>query len=78
MTSNLINENVIWPGITEAISYLLAHGYKVTKGFCWVTPSEEHKITETEKDAVDYLIKEGNWGEVIQMGSKLHKNITGM
>lgn len=47
-----------WPGgDSEAMDFLLAAGYKMTKQWAWLKP-EGHKVTEKEEDALIYLIEE--------------------
>lgn len=54
-----------WPGgDSEAVLYLEAQGYQLTKQWEWIKPTPDHKITEREGSAIDYLIDEWDFGGV--------------
>jgi hypothetical protein len=53
-----------WPGgDTQAMKVLADNGYKLTDdgSFRWIRP-KNHKPTEIELDAVDYLVNEWDYG----------------
>ena len=54
-----------WPGHdTQAIKHLEDAGYALTKDWCWIKPTPEHKPTGREEDAVTYLIQEWDFGGI--------------
>lgn len=56
-----------WPdGDGQAISFLEGRGYKLTKQWEWIKPSPAHEVTPREWSAIDYLIHEWDFGDVIQ------------
>jgi hypothetical protein len=53
-----------WPGgDAEAITYLEAAGFKLTKIWTWIKP-DGHDPTPKEWDAVDYLVNEWDFGGI--------------
>lgn len=55
-----------WPeGDEQAISYLEAQGYTLTKQWEWIKPTPDHVITEREGSAIDYLVDEWDFGGVV-------------
>lgn len=52
-----------WPGMDEeAINYLQAQGYKLTRRYEWKPPTPEHEPTDREVSAIVYLMDEWDFG----------------
>lgn len=52
-----------FPGMdTQAINYLEQRGFKCGKDFVWRPPSMFHNLTQHDKDAIDYLCDEWDYG----------------
>lgn len=55
-----------WPGMDqEAMAYLKAQGYSLTRGWGWLPPSSDHVSTDREIDALRYLIEEWDFGGIV-------------
>jgi hypothetical protein len=66
MPSTTPDREARWPGgDSQAIDYLMKQGYSMTKDWCWVKPTDDHKPTEKEIDAVIYLIEEWDFGGIL-------------
>ena len=60
-----------WPGMdSQAMKFLEKQGYKLTRNWRWKLPSENHNVTEKEKDAILYLIQEWDFGGTIPRGEE--------
>lgn len=46
--------------------WLEKQGYKMTGGWEWIKPSPEHKPTEDEIEAIQFLIDEWDMGGIIR------------
>ena len=55
-------------GIVEgkAIKYLEDHGYKLQKNWFWKLPTPNHQITDSELQAIGFLIDEQDFGGVVR------------
>lgn len=61
-----------WPGDGEsggdkqAITYLEQQGYRLRRDFGWTRPRPDHRPTERELSALNYLIDEWDYGGIEQ------------
>lgn len=61
-----------WPGgDSQAMLYLQAKGFKITKGWLWLAPTSDYNISIFEADAIIYLIEEWDFGgAIMEVGGK--------
>lgn len=53
-----------WGDDLAAIEHLESRGFKHAAGFCWLQP-EGHVYSQDDHSALDYLVLEWDWGDVL-------------
>lgn len=53
------------PDEREAVAYLQARGYRLTREWCWLKPKSIAVPTDMDNDAVKFMIDEWDYGFII-------------
>ncbi len=73
MPSTTIERQLRWPGMdSQAMEYLFARGFMLTKGWCWFHPLHGLKRNCNDNDAIIYLMEEWDFGGVIRSLNATH------
>ena len=54
-----------WSGDAEAVDFLVSQGFDYTNRCDWILPAPDHRLTDREEAAVNYLRLEHEWGTVL-------------
>lgn len=53
-------------GDDKALAYLKERGFKLTPQWLWQKPSPDHKMTDDDWGAIDFLICEWDYGGLVE------------